>query len=124
MTCLVVRKGYRGRGLTYPLARAPSISPGSGGASALETYRMITQSGKEITWGEMHVGAWQVFHDAGWMGVGGHPELATVNREPYSRPWSGILQAAICAKRITDAARVGGPSDTCTLRMAVVAESE
>jgi hypothetical protein len=39
----VVRKRYRGRGLTYP-------SPGP----------------PEITWGELHVGARQVFEDAGF----------------------------------------------------------
>ena len=27
---------------------------------------MITQPGKEITWGEVHVGARQVFEDAGF----------------------------------------------------------
>jgi hypothetical protein len=30
---------------------------------------MITQPGKEITWGEMHVGARQVFLDAGFVEV-------------------------------------------------------
>lgn len=57
VTCLVVRKGYRGRGLTYPLARATIDYANERGARALEAYPMITQPGKEITWGEMHVGA-------------------------------------------------------------------
>ncbi len=56
----VVRKGYRGRGLTYPLARATIGFARERGARALEAYPMITQPGKEITWGEMHVGARQV----------------------------------------------------------------
>lgn len=30
---------------------------------------MITQPGKEITWGELHVGARQVFSDAGFTEV-------------------------------------------------------
>lgn len=66
VTCLVVRKGYRGRGLTYPLARATVDFARQRGARALEAYPMITQPGKEITWGEVHVGARQVFEEAGF----------------------------------------------------------
>lgn len=33
---------------------------------------MIVPSGKEITWGELHVGSRQVFDDAGFTEVG-HP---------------------------------------------------
>ena len=36
VTCLVVRKGYRGRGLTYPLARATIDYANERGARALE----------------------------------------------------------------------------------------
>ena len=39
------------------------------GARALEAYAMITQPGKEITWGELHVGARQVFAEAGFTEV-------------------------------------------------------
>jgi hypothetical protein len=35
---------------------------------------MITQPGKEITWGELHVGARQVFEDAGFAEVS-HPTV-------------------------------------------------
>jgi GNAT superfamily N-acetyltransferase len=66
VTCFVVRKGYRGRGLTYPLALATIDFARERGARALEAYPMITQPGKEITWGEVHVGARQVFEDAGF----------------------------------------------------------
>jgi GNAT superfamily N-acetyltransferase len=59
--CLVVRKGYRGRGLTDPLAWATIDFARERGARALEAYPMITQPGKEITWGELYVGARQVF---------------------------------------------------------------
>lgn len=69
VTCLVIRKGFRGRGLTYPLADATINFARSRGARALEAYPMITQPGKEITWGEMHVGARQVFQDAGFTEV-------------------------------------------------------
>jgi GNAT superfamily N-acetyltransferase len=72
VTCFVVRKGYRGRGLTYLLARATIDFARERGARALEAYSMITQPGKEITWGELHVGARQVFEDAGFKEVG-HP---------------------------------------------------
>lgn len=69
VTCFVVRKGYRGRGLTYPLARATIDFARERGARALEAYPMITQPGKEITWGELHVGARQVLEDAGFRQV-------------------------------------------------------
>ncbi|PSL08519.1 acetyltransferase (GNAT) family protein [Haloactinopolyspora alba] len=66
VTCFVVRKGYRGRGLTYPLALATVDFARQRGAKALEAYPMITRPGLEITWGELHVGARQVFQDAGF----------------------------------------------------------
>jgi GNAT superfamily N-acetyltransferase len=66
VTCFVVRKGYRGRGLTYHLARATIDFARERGARALEGYPMITHPGKVITWGELHVGARQVFEDAGF----------------------------------------------------------
>jgi GNAT superfamily N-acetyltransferase len=66
VTCLVVRKGYRGHGLTYHLARASIDFARERGARALEAYPMITPPGKVITWGELHVGARQVFEEAGF----------------------------------------------------------
>jgi GNAT superfamily N-acetyltransferase len=77
VTCFVVRKGYRGRGLTYPLARAAVDFARDRGARAVEAYAMITYPGKEITWGEVHVGARQVFEDAGFTEVS-HPTLRRV----------------------------------------------
>jgi GNAT superfamily N-acetyltransferase len=72
VTCFTVRKGYRGRGLTYPLARATIDFARQRGARAIEAYPMITQPGKEITWGETYVGTRQVFQDAGFEQVS-HP---------------------------------------------------
>jgi GNAT superfamily N-acetyltransferase len=72
VTCFAVRKGYRGRGLTYHLARATVNFARDRGARALEAYSMITHAGKEITWGELHVGARQVFEEAGFAEVS-HP---------------------------------------------------
>jgi GNAT superfamily N-acetyltransferase len=69
VTCFTVRKGFRGRGLTYPLARATIDFARERGARALEAYPMITQPGKEIPWGELYVGARQVFEDAGFKEV-------------------------------------------------------
>jgi len=69
VTCFVVRKGYRRRGITYALAAAAVGYARDNGARALEGYAMRTQPGKEITWGELHVGAVQVFADAGFAEV-------------------------------------------------------
>jgi GNAT superfamily N-acetyltransferase len=77
VTCFAVRKGYRGRGLTYPLARATIDFARDRGARALEAYPMITQPGKEITWGEVHVGTRQVFEHAGFVEVS-HPTVRRV----------------------------------------------
>jgi len=72
VTCFVVRKGYRGRGLTYALAAAAVAHARESGARAVEGYSMITHPGKVITWGELHVGARQVFEEAGMREVS-HP---------------------------------------------------
>ena len=72
VTCFVVRKGFRKRGITYALAAAAVDYARANGARALEGYAMLTQPGKEITWGELHVGARQVFAEAGFTEVS-HP---------------------------------------------------
>jgi GNAT superfamily N-acetyltransferase len=69
VTCIVVRKGYRKRGLSYALAAATIPYAKANGARALEAYAMRTQPGKEITWGELHVGAVQAYADAGFREV-------------------------------------------------------
>ena len=69
VTCFIVRKGYRRRGLSYALAAATIPYARANGARALEGYAMRTQPGREITWGELHVGAVQVFADAGFTEV-------------------------------------------------------
>ena len=72
VTCFVTRKGYRKRGITYALAAATVGFAREHGARALEAYPMVTTPGKEITWGELHVGSRQVFADAGFTEVS-HP---------------------------------------------------
>lgn len=69
VTCFVVRKGYRRRGLTYALAAATVPYAKENGARALEAYAMRTRPGREITWGELHVRAVQVFAEAGFTEV-------------------------------------------------------
>jgi GNAT superfamily N-acetyltransferase len=69
VTCFAVRKGYRRRGVSYALAVAAVGHAREHGARALEGYAMRTQPGKEITWGELYVGAVQVFADAGFTEV-------------------------------------------------------
>lgn len=65
VTCFVTRMGYRKRGITYALAKAAVDFARNGGAAALEGYAMVTEPGKEITWGELHVGALSVYEEAG-----------------------------------------------------------
>ncbi len=69
VTCFTTRKGYRKRGITYALAAATVGYARKNGARALEAYPMITPPGKEITWGELHVGSRQVFDEAGFTEV-------------------------------------------------------
>jgi GNAT superfamily N-acetyltransferase len=85
VTCFVVRKGFRGRGLTYPLARATIEYARERGARALEGYPMITEPGKEITWGEAHVGTRQVFEEAGFEEVSHPTKRRVVMRIDFER---------------------------------------
>jgi GNAT superfamily N-acetyltransferase len=93
VTCFVVRKGYRGRGLTYVLAKATIGFARSRGARAIEGYPMITQPGKEISWGELHVGARQVFAEAGFTEVSRPTPRRVVMRMEFPEA-GGAQQAA------------------------------
>jgi len=86
VTCFVVRKGLRGRGLTYHLARATVDYARGRGARALEGYPMATQPGKVITWGELHVGARQIFEEAGFTEVTHPTPRRYVMRIDFDRP--------------------------------------
>lgn len=74
VTCFIVRRGYRRRGIMYALARAAVGFARQRGARALEGYPMATEPGKEITWGELHVGSRNAFAAAGFREVT-HPTL-------------------------------------------------
>lgn len=64
VTCVLVRAGYRGRGVAYALAAAAVDHARARGARALEAYPMRTEAG-HITWDEIHVGAQGIFAAAG-----------------------------------------------------------
>lgn len=65
IACLIVRPGFRGRGLTYPLVAAAVEHARHRGASAIEGYPMLTE-GATVTWGEMNVGSIGAFAAAGF----------------------------------------------------------
>ena len=64
VTCVLVRPGFRRRGVAYALADAAVEHAGSRGARALEAYPMRSEVG-EVTWDEIHVGAQSIFAAAG-----------------------------------------------------------
>lgn len=68
-TCFVVRKEFRGEHLTYALAAATVDFARGRGAKAIEAYPMVTEPGKEITWGELYVGPVGAFEAAGFSTV-------------------------------------------------------
>lgn len=66
VTCFVVRKGFRGTGLTYELAAATVAYGEQVGARVLEGYPMEPAEGKTVIWDEASVGLVQVFLEAGY----------------------------------------------------------
>ena len=69
VTCFVTRAGFRRRGVSRALARAAVDFAHARGARAVEGYPMLTEPGKEITWGELHVGSRSIFAAAGFAEV-------------------------------------------------------
>jgi GNAT superfamily N-acetyltransferase len=74
VTCFVTRLGYRRRGVSYGLARATIDFARERGARALEGYPMMPQAGKDVPWGELNVGHYSAFQEAGFEEVS-HPTL-------------------------------------------------
>lgn len=64
VTCVLVRAGFRGRGIAYTLAAEAVEHARARGARALEAYPYRTEVG-EITWDEIHPGAESIFAAAG-----------------------------------------------------------
>jgi GNAT superfamily N-acetyltransferase len=81
---VAVEPRYRGRGITYPLARAAADYAREQGATAVEGYGMVTEPGLEITWGEVHVGAVQVFDEAGFTKVSAPTKRRRVMRIDFT----------------------------------------
>jgi GNAT superfamily N-acetyltransferase len=67
--CFVTRSGFRRRGVSYALARAAVGFARERGARALEGYPMIAEPGKDVPWGELHVGHVGIFAAAGFVEV-------------------------------------------------------
>jgi GNAT superfamily N-acetyltransferase len=65
VTCVLIRAGFRRRGISRALARAAVDFAQSRGAYALESYPMVTTPGRDVTWGELHVGSHSIFAAAG-----------------------------------------------------------
>ncbi|WP_228484497.1 GNAT family N-acetyltransferase [Microbacterium cremeum] len=71
IACLIVRRGHRGQGLTYPLVAAAVDYARERGAAAVEGYPLLT-GGSRISWDEMNVGPVGPFLAAGFREVA-HP---------------------------------------------------
>ena len=68
VTCVLVRTGFRGRGISYALAAGAVEHAGTRGARALEAYPYRTEVG-EVTWDEIHPGTESIFAAAGMQEV-------------------------------------------------------
>jgi GNAT superfamily N-acetyltransferase len=69
ITCTVTRTPYRRQGFSHQMIAAAVEFARDGGARAVEGYGMLTEPGKEITWGELHVGSRNAFAAAGFREV-------------------------------------------------------
>jgi GNAT superfamily N-acetyltransferase len=85
VTCVLVRAGYRRRGIAYALAAAAVDHARSRGARALEAYPMRTEVGR-IMLDEIHVGAESVFAAAGMREVSRPGKRRLVMRVDFSEP--------------------------------------
>jgi GNAT superfamily N-acetyltransferase len=75
--CFIVGAGFRGQGITYDLARATVDFAQERGARGLEGYPMDPEPGKDVQWGELHVGKRSIFEAAGFTEVS-RPSLRRV----------------------------------------------
>jgi GNAT superfamily N-acetyltransferase len=71
IACLVVRKGFRQHGLTYPLVARAVEHARSRGAAAIEGDPLLTE-GRQYIWDELNVGPFGPFLAAGFEEVS-HP---------------------------------------------------
>jgi GNAT superfamily N-acetyltransferase len=69
IVCFAIRPGFRGEGLTRPLAQAAARYARACGAKAVEGYPMVPRPGQKVSWGEMNVGSLGTFAAAGFREV-------------------------------------------------------
>jgi GNAT superfamily N-acetyltransferase len=86
VTCVLIRAGFRRRGISYALARAAVDFARERGARALEAYPMITHPGQEIIWDEIHVGTVGIFAAAGFTEVNQPTIRRVVMRIDFEAP--------------------------------------
>jgi GNAT superfamily N-acetyltransferase len=79
VTSLTVRAGYRGRGLTYHLAKATIAYARDRGAQVIEADPVRMPPDPGSAWGELHVCARQVFADAGFSRAAGPSSMLRVD---------------------------------------------
>ena len=77
VACFLTRTQFRRMGVSRALAATAVDFARTHGARAIEGYGMVTEKGKEITWGELHVGSRSVFAVAGFREVA-RPSLRRV----------------------------------------------
>jgi GNAT superfamily N-acetyltransferase len=66
VTCFVTRAGFRRQGVSRALAGGTIEVARDGGARTVEAYPMKPAPGKDVPWGELHVGALSAFLAAGF----------------------------------------------------------
>lgn len=66
VTCLSVRAGFRRQGVSRELVAGTIPLAEGRGARVLEAYPMKPAPGKDVPWGEMHVGKLSTFLEAGF----------------------------------------------------------
>jgi GNAT superfamily N-acetyltransferase len=66
VTCLVTRAGFRRQGISRALVGGTIDLARDGGAQTVEAYPMKPAPGRDVPWGEMHVGKLSTFLDAGF----------------------------------------------------------
>ena len=85
VTCFVIRAGFRRRGISRALAQATVEFARRRGARALEGYPMLTEPGREVAWGELHVGSRSIFAAAGFTEVNRPTPRRVVMRIDFRR---------------------------------------
>ena len=69
VTCVVIRPGFRRQGVSRALVANTIDLARDAGARTIEAYPMKPAPGKDVTWGELHVGKLSTFLEAGFQVV-------------------------------------------------------